>query len=153
MFILQYISILVATAYLCLFDDQESDDLTMPHPPEKNNKKGGTNDTCPVPAKATKLHSFNLDNIHSYLLGPSTNDTSPTDKVLILTPLMEAVPFLKSYFSKLAEIQYPKELLSLGFLVSTSLDRDVDPTLQTLEKQASELANSSTYRRIIVIQQ
>ncbi|KAG0024411.1 Golgi mannosyltransferase complex subunit [Podila clonocystis] len=115
--------------------------------------KGGTNDTCPALAKVTKLQSFNLDIIHTYLPRPNTNDTSPTDKVLILTPLTDAVPFLEHYFFKLATIDYPKELLSLGFLVSTAPDRDVDPTLQALEKHTSQLVNSSDYRRITVLQQ
>lgn len=150
-------SILVAVAYLSLFDDDESDDLVVPHPvlhpSVKNNMKGGANDTCPALVKATKLQSFNLDNIHTYLSGPSTNHTSPTDKVLILTPLMDAVPFLERYFSKLATIDYPKELLSLGFLVSTAPDQDVDPTLQAVEKHTSQLDNSSDYRRITLLQQ
>ncbi|KAF9329528.1 Golgi mannosyltransferase complex subunit [Podila minutissima] len=119
----------------------------------KNNMKGGANDTCPALVKATKLQSFNLDNIHTYLSGPSTNHTSPTDTVLILTPLMDAVPFLERYFSKLATIDYPKELLSLGFLVSTAPDQEVDPTLQAVEKHTSQLDNSSDYRRITLLQQ
>lgn len=146
-------SLLVAVAYLNLDDEKESDTLAVQQPPVTNNTEDGSNDTCSALTKLSKLQSFDLDNIHTYLPTSSMNDTSPTDNVLILTPLMDAVPFLDHYFAKLEMIDYPKELLSLGFLVSTTPDKDSDPTLQALEKHTSQLSNSSDYRRITVLQQ
>ncbi|KAG0344174.1 Golgi mannosyltransferase complex subunit [Podila humilis] len=66
---------------------------------------------------------------------------------------MDAESYLDHYFSKLATISYPKELISLGFLVSTLPRTNSDATLQSLEKHTSTLAKHSDYRRITVIQQ
>lgn len=54
------------------------------------------------------------------------------EKILILTPLKDAAPFLSKYFELLAELSYPHHLIDLAFLVSDSKD-------DTLAVLASEL--------------
>lgn len=44
------------------------------------------------------------------------------EKVLILTPLKDAAPYLSKYFDLLSELTYPHELIDLAFLVSDSTD-------------------------------
>jgi hypothetical protein len=44
------------------------------------------------------------------------------ERVLILTPLKDAAPFLSKYFELLAELTYPHRLIDLAFLVSDSQD-------------------------------
>ncbi|KAF9949195.1 Mannan polymerase II complex anp1 subunit [Modicella reniformis] len=67
---------------------------------------------------------------------------------------MDAASYLEKYFEKLSELNYPKELLSLGFLVSTtSKESREDPTLQGLQSHVEDFVNLSSYRRITVIQQ
>ncbi|KAG0249111.1 hypothetical protein BG011_009575 [Mortierella polycephala] len=84
---------------------------------------------------------MNLDHIHRYLPIGNPDQFSPTDHVLIATPLMDAASYLDNYFRKLAEIEYPKQLISLGFLVSTATteDEQVDPTLAVLQSHVSDL--------------
>ncbi|KAF9182392.1 Polynucleotide 5'-hydroxyl-kinase grc3 [Haplosporangium sp. Z 767] len=103
----------------------------------------------------TDLRVMNLDYIHRYLPIGNLGQFSPTDHVLIATPLMAAASYLDNYFRKLAEIEYPKQLISLGFLVSTTTtdDGQVDPTLAALQSHVSDLVANSTYRRITIVQQ
>ncbi|PHH61755.1 hypothetical protein CDD81_8002 [Ophiocordyceps australis] len=54
------------------------------------------------------------------------------EKVLILTPLKDAAPYLSKYFELLAELSYPHHLIDLAFLVSDSTD-------ETLAVLSSEL--------------
>lgn len=54
------------------------------------------------------------------------------ERVLILTPLRDAAPYLKKYFDLLSELTYPHDLIDLAFLISDSKD-------ETLALLASEL--------------
>jgi len=74
-----------------------------------------------------------------------------TGRVLILTPLVSAASYLDKYFENLSKLNYPKELLSLGFLVSITPKGPPDPTLLALQSHIAPVI--STYRRITVIQQ
>jgi len=44
------------------------------------------------------------------------------ERVLILTPLRDAAPFIPKYFDLLSELTYPHHLIDLGFIVGDSLD-------------------------------
>lgn len=44
------------------------------------------------------------------------------EKILIVTPLKDAAPYLSKYFELLAELTYPHHLIDLAFLVSDSKD-------------------------------
>jgi hypothetical protein len=57
---------------------------------------------------------------------------SNRERVLILTPLRDAAPYLIKYFDLLSELTYPHDLIDLGFLVGDSSD-------DTLAVLASEL--------------
>ena len=58
------------------------------------------------------------------------------DHILIRTPAKDAGPVLVGYFSALAKLSYPRELISLGFLESDSRD----DTYELLTQQAARLA-------------
>ena len=47
---------------------------------------------------------------------------APTDRVLILTPVKDARPFLRTYFGGIGRLTYPPGLLSIGLLESDSAD-------------------------------
>ena len=66
----------------------------------------------------------------------------PESRVLILTPVKNASPFLARYFSALSNLSYPGELISLGFLESDSRDN----THELLLRQTARLAGR--YRSI-----
>ncbi|KAG0272786.1 Polynucleotide 5'-hydroxyl-kinase grc3 [Linnemannia exigua] len=69
---------------------------------------------------------------------------------------MNSASYLDNYFKKLGQIDYPANLISLGFLVSTTTeDSSNDPTLLALQKHVAALRSQPTkrYRRITVIHQ
>ncbi|KAK3810760.1 MAG: Anp1-domain-containing protein [Benniella sp.] len=100
----------------------------------------------------TTLRVLDLDSIHTYpLIGDTDSPALLTGRVLILTPLVSAASYLDKYFENLSKLNYPKELLSLGFLVSTTPKGPPDPTLLALQTHIAPMI--SAYRRITVIQQ
>ncbi|KAK7750550.1 hypothetical protein SLS62_007526 [Diatrype stigma] len=44
------------------------------------------------------------------------------ERILLLTPLKDAAPYLSKYFELIAELSYPHHLIDLGFLVGDSKD-------------------------------
>lgn len=114
-------------------------------------------DTTPATNRqAIEYRHLDLDNIHQYLPLDDATEFSPTDHILILTPLMDASRYLDNYFQKLGQIDYPAELISLGFLVSTTTeDSSKDPTLLSLQKHIATLRAhpDRRYRRIAVLHQ
>ncbi|CAO3652300.1 unnamed protein product [Cunninghamella blakesleeana] len=55
-------------------------------------------------------------------------------KILVLTPLKDAVPYLDRYFELLDETTYPNHLISIAFLVSDTTDN----TIQVLKEKAQQ---------------
>ncbi|KAG0202792.1 hypothetical protein BGX33_009473 [Mortierella sp. NVP41] len=119
----------------------------------------GNQDTTPATnQQATEYHILNLDHVQQYLPLDDTTQFSPTEHILILTPLKEAASYLDNYFHKLGQIDYPPELISLGFLVSTTTDDSgKDPTLLALQAHIATLRSEQDrdrrYRRTTVIYQ
>lgn len=81
----------------------------------------------PLEVNSSSIFNINLNPIKS-----TTSALQNRERVLILTPLKDAAPYLSKYFELLAEITYPHELIDLGFLLS-------DTTDNTLAILASEL--------------
>lgn len=85
------------------------------------------NKHAPLEVQSSTIKHVDLNPIKS-----SRKAVLNEEKVLILTPLKDAAPYLSKYFELLAELSYPHHLIDLGFLVSDSKD-------DTLAVLASEL--------------
>ncbi len=72
---------------------------------------------------------------------------SDTAKILILTPVKDAVACLDTYFAALKKLTYPPNLLSLGFLEGDSKDN----TYSKLQKRMPEL--QSRFRNVTLAKQ
>ncbi|KAF9970102.1 Golgi mannosyltransferase complex subunit [Actinomortierella ambigua] len=109
---------------------------------------------------STHIVTMDLDDIHN-----QTTSSPAGQRLLILTPLLNAAGQLDAYFSSIQTIDYPKHLISLAFLVSV---RESDTTLRQLTKNVraltgpgssspdattdmAEEAERSQYRRITVL--
>ena len=79
-----------------------------------------------------EVNSSTIKNIDLNPIKSTTNALQSRERILILTPLKDAAPFLSKYFELLAKITYPHELIDLGFLIS-------DTTDETMAVLASEL--------------
>jgi hypothetical protein len=64
-------------------------------------------------------------------------------KLLILTPLKDAERWLQDYFINLDKLNYPKNDITLAFLVSDTTDQ----TINILKSKAKSLANRSPINR------
>lgn len=60
------------------------------------------------------------------------------EKILILTPLRDAAPYLPKYFDLLSELTYPHSLIDLAFLVGDS----TDDTLAVLAAELNRIQTS-----------
>lgn len=56
------------------------------------------------------------------------------ERVLILTPLKDAAPYLSKYFELLAELTYPHHLIDIAFLVGDSTDETMAVLAMELER-------------------
>lgn len=90
------------------------------------------------PPPTTFLSVHDLTTTHA-----SPRGSRDRQKVLVLTPLKDAGPYLDDYFAHLARLSYPPELISLAFLVSDT----TDDTLVKLRKKAERIAAGPKARR------
>ncbi|KAI4158997.1 MAG: hypothetical protein LQ342_006970 [Letrouitia transgressa] len=73
------------------------------------------------------------------------------DRVLIVTPLRDAAPYLEKYFKLLASLTYPHKAVDLAFLVGDCKDN----TLETLRNELGSLQsdhNPSSFRSAMIVQ-
>lgn len=73
------------------------------------------------------------------------------EKLLILTPLKDASPWLDEYFENLARLTYPPNLISLAFLVSDTTD-DTIAKLQRRANRLQKLPRAQRYDSITILQ-
>ncbi|GAA5824917.1 hypothetical protein JCM11251_005392 [Rhodosporidiobolus azoricus] len=73
------------------------------------------------------------------------------EKILILTPLKDASPWLDEYFENLERLAYPPNLISLAFLVSDSTD-DTISKLQHRARRLSQKPKEQRYDSITILQ-
>jgi cellulose synthase/poly-beta-1,6-N-acetylglucosamine synthase-like glycosyltransferase len=95
--------------------------------------------------------SFGLKNNQDHAIFVDLNQleskANGQDKVVILTPLKNAAPYLERYFELLEELKYPKHLISLAFLVSDTTDN----TVEILRSYANNLlTRRNKYDSIII---
>jgi len=71
----------------------------------------------PLVVNSTTIKRVDLNPIYS-----TPKALSNEERVLILTPLKDAAPYLQKYFDLLSQLTYPHHLIDLGFLVGDSSD-------------------------------
>ncbi|GAA5863146.1 hypothetical protein JCM3774_001436 [Rhodotorula dairenensis] len=101
---------------------------------------GGATGTS-VPAIA-----HDLTRIRATAAGPAAGE-----KLLILTPLKDASPWLDEYFENLARLNYPPNLVSLAFLVSDTTD-DTVAKLHRRARRLAKLPKAQRYDSITILE-
>src|SRR3569833_3911843 len=71
------------------------------------------NHHAPLTVKSSTIQRVDLNPIRS-----TRKAVANEERVLIVTPLKDAAPYLSKYFELLAELTYPPRLIDLAFLVS-----------------------------------
>jgi hypothetical protein len=82
--------------------------------------------------KPVEVNSSTIQHVDLNPIKSTTNAAERKERVLLLTPLKDAAPYLSKYFELLAELTYPHDLIDLAFLVGDTSD-------STLAILASEL--------------
>lgn len=88
------------------------------------------NHHAPVEVNSSSIKRVDLNVINS-----TPKALINEERVLILTPLRNAAPYLEQHFDLLSSLTYPHNLIDLGFLVSDS----TDDTLAVLSIELSRL--------------
>lgn len=83
----------------------------------------------PIEVNTSSIHHVDLNVIKSTL-----NAKSNRERVLILTPLRDASPYLMKYFELLAQLTYPHDLIDVAFLVGDSTDTTMSDLVAELER-------------------
>lgn len=84
----------------------------------------------PYDVNATTIQVVDLNPIHS-----TPRALSNQERVLVLTPLRDAAPYLIKYFDLLTDLTYPHDLIDLAFLVGDS----TDDTLAVLSSELNRI--------------
>lgn len=100
----------------------------------------------PVEINSTTIRGYDLNPIMS-----TTEARKEGEKVLILTPLRDAAAFLPKHFDLISQLEYPHELIDLGFLVSDSTDDTLALLSAELERiQAKE--DKTSFRSVTIVE-
>lgn len=72
------------------------------------------------------------------------------ERILILTPLRDAAPYLAKYFDLLSQLTYPHELIDLGFLVGDT----TDDTMAILAKELERIQENAdvAFRSTMIVE-
>ncbi len=88
------------------------------------------NHHAPLEINSTTIQQVDLNGIKS-----SADALKEQQRILILTPLRDAAPYLSKHFDLLSQLTYPHDLIDLGFLVGDS----TDDTLATLAAELDRI--------------
>ncbi|KXJ90796.1 putative ANP1 protein [Microdochium bolleyi] len=69
-----------------------------------------------------KINSSSIEHVNLNKVTSTAQAAQKEERVLILTPLKDAAPYLSKYFELVAELTYPHHLIDLAFLVGASSD-------------------------------
>ena len=72
--------------------------------------------------EALEINDSTISRVDLNPIKSTQRAVSNQERVLILTPLRDAGPYLNKYFDLLVELTYPHDLIDLGFLVGDSAD-------------------------------
>ncbi len=104
------------------------------------------NHHAPVKVNASTIEHVDLNPVKST---PHALDNE--ERVLVLTPLKDAAPYLSKYFELIAELSYPHHLIDLGFLVGDSKDDTLAVLAMELER-IQKRPDQIPFRSAIVVE-
>lgn len=97
-----------------------------------------------------EVNSSTIHNIDLNPIGSSAQAVANAERVLILTPLRDAGPYLQKYFELLYKLSYPHHLIDLAFLVGDSKD-DTESLLVSELNRIQEQGDKVAFRSASII--
>jgi len=100
----------------------------------------------PLVVNSTTIKHVDMNPIVS-----TTNAASNGERVLILTPLRDAAPYLNKHFDLLSQLTYPHQLIDLGFLVGDSTD-DTMAVLSAELERIQKRQDSVSFNSVLIVE-
>jgi hypothetical protein len=104
------------------------------------------NHHAPLEIKEKSVAQFDLNPIKS-----TREALVNRERVLIVTPLRDAAPYLPKHFDLLSELTYPHELIDLAFLVSDTKDETLAVLASELERIQKNPNPKLPFRSAVVV--
>ena len=104
------------------------------------------NHHAPVEINSSTIQRVDLNPIRS-----TTKPLANEEKVLILTPLRNAAPYIEDHFDLLTQLTYPHHLIDLAFLVGDSTD-DTLAVLSTELERIQSRTDKISFRSVSIIE-
>lgn len=101
--------------------------------------------------KPIEVNSSTVENIDLNGVTSTTKAVSNEERVLILSPLKDAAPYLSKYFELIGEMTYPHHLIDIAFLVSDSTD-DTLAVLAAEIERIQKRKDKMAFRSAVVVQ-
>jgi hypothetical protein len=101
----------------------------------------------PYEVNSSSISTFDLNPIKS-----TPQAVANRERVLILTPLRDAAPYLPKYFDLLSELTYPHDLIDLAFLVGDSTDDTLAVLTSELKRVQDQVDEKIAFRSALVVQ-
>lgn len=101
--------------------------------------------------EALEVNSTTIRHVDMNPIKSTPNALTNGERVLILTPLRDAAPYLSKYFDLLSQLTYPHHLIDLGFLVGDS----TDDTLAVLSAEVDRIQarkDSVSFHDILIVE-
>lgn len=104
------------------------------------------NHHAPVKVESSTIHHIDLNDIMS-----TPRAALNRERVLIMTPLKDAAPYLSKYFDLLSELTFPHDLIDLAFIVGDSRD-DTFAVLSAELDRVQKRADKIPFRSALIVQ-
>ncbi|BCR85123.1 ANP1/MMN9/VAN1 family protein [Aspergillus chevalieri] len=101
----------------------------------------------PYEVNSTSISSMDLNPIRS-----TSKAAANGERVLILTPLRDAAPYIQKYFDLLYKLTYPHELIDLAFLVGDCKDDTLAVLSSELNRIQSQTEEKIAFRSATIVQ-
>jgi cellulose synthase/poly-beta-1,6-N-acetylglucosamine synthase-like glycosyltransferase len=99
---------------------------------------------------AVEVNSTTIDHVDLNPIKSTTKAVLNEERVLILTPLKDAAPYLSKYFELVAKLSYPHHLIDLAFLVGDSTDETLAVLAIELERIQTRPDNIPFHSAMVV---
>lgn len=104
------------------------------------------NHHAPLEINSSTISHVSLDGIES-----TPKAVSNEERVLILTPMRDASPWITKYFDLLSELTYPHHLIDLAFLVGDSTD-DTLAVLSAELERVQKRTDKIPFRSALIVE-
>lgn len=94
------------------------------------------NHHAPIEVNSSSIQRIDLNPVTS-----TPKALANEERVLILTPLKDAAPYIEQHFDLLSQLTYPHHLIDLAFLVGDSTDDTLAVLAMELERVQSQTGN------------